>query len=118
MKEIKPQEEKYLQGLMQGMSQREAFLFAYPERRHWKPNVIDTKASEMLKRGEIKVRYDELKKEASDANAINRDSILSRLKDFANAPLDYDKIRPADQIRALELMAKILGIDSPPDEDD
>lgn len=118
MRKIKPQEEKYLQGLMQGMSQREAYLFAYPDKKNWKPNVIDNKASELLKRGEVKVRYAELQQEASDANAITRDSILSRLKDFANAPLDYDKIRPADQIRAIELMAKILGIDSPPDEDD
>ena len=118
MKKIKPQEERYLQGLMQGMSQREAFLYAFPERSHWKPNVIDNKACEMLKRGEIKVRFEEMQQEAREAGAVTRDSILTRLKDFANAPLDYDKIRPADQIRALELMAKILGIDSPPDDED
>ena len=103
---------------MQGMSQREAYLFAYPEKKNWKLNAIDNKASEMLKRGEIKVRFAELQQEASAANAITRDSILTRLKDFANAPIDMDKMRPSDQIRALELMAKILGISNPSDEND
>ena len=115
---LKPQEEKYLSGLMQGMSQYEAYLFAYPEKSHWKRKVIDNKASELLKRGELQVRLAELQNEASEANAITRDFILSRLKDIATAEIDTDKIRPADQVRALELMAKILGVDSPPDEDD
>ena len=118
MKKIKPQEERYLQGLMQGMSQREAFLYAFPERSHWKPNVIDNKACEMLKRGEIKVRFEEMQQEAREAGAVTRDSILAKLKELAFAPVDYEKLRPSDQIRALELMAKILGVDSPPDEDD
>lgn len=115
---LKPQEEKYLQGLMQGMSQHDAYLYAYPEKAHWKRKVIDNKASELLKRGELQVRYSELQAEASNANAITRDFILSRLKDIATAPVDPDKIRPADQVRALEMMAKILGIDTPPDEDE
>lgn len=115
---LKPQEEKFLSGLMQGMSQYDAYLFAYPEKSHWKRAVIDVKASELLKVGKIKVRYDELRLEASQASAITRDFILSRLKDIATAEVDTDKIRPADQVRALELMAKILGVDSPPDEDD
>ena len=118
MKKIRPQEEKYLSGLMQGMSQREAFLYAFPERSHWKTNVIDNKASQLLKRGEVKDRFEEMQQEARVANAITRDSILTRLKDFANAPIDYDKIRPSDQIRALELIAKILGLDSPYNEED
>lgn len=115
---LKPKEEKYLSGLMQGMSQYEAYLYAYPEKAHWKRTAIDNKASEMLKRGELQVRYAELQREASEANAITRDFILSRLKDIATAPVDTDKIRPADQVRALELMAKILGLDSPPDDED
>jgi hypothetical protein len=117
MKKIKPQEEKYLQGLMQGMTQREAYLFAYPEKKNWKLNAIDNRASDLLKRGEIKVRYAELQQEASEANAVTRDSIIKRLKDIAYAPIDFDRLRPADQVRCLELLTKILGFDSP-DEDE
>ena len=115
---IKAQEEKYLRGLMQGMSQYEAYLYAYPEKSHWKRRAIDNKASELLRRGELQVRLAELQAEASEASGITRDFILARLKDIATAPIDTDKIRPADQVRALELMAKILGIDSPPDEEE
>lgn len=115
---IKAQEEKFLSGIMQGMSQYEAYLFAYPEKSHWKRKVIDNKASELFKRGEIQVRYAQLQAEAGEANAITRDFILSRLKSIADAPVDLEKLRPADQIRALELLAKILGIDSPPDDED
>ena len=116
---VKPQEEKFLRGIMQGMNQYEAYLYAYPEKSHWKRNAIDNRASELLKRGELQVRLAEMQTEAGEANAITRDFILTRLKDIATAPIDLDKIRPADQVRALEMMAKILGIDSPPgDEDD
>ena len=115
---LKPQEEKFLSGLMPGMSHYDAYLYAYPEKSHWKRQAVDVKACELLKRGNIQVRYAEMQQEASDANAITRDFILSRLKDIATAEIDLDKIRPADQVRALELMAKILGVDSPPDEDD
>lgn len=118
MKALKPQEEKFLCGLMQGMSQYEAYLNAYPEKSHWKRKVIDNKACELFKRGELQVRYAQLQAEASEASGITRDFILARLKDIASAPVDTEKIRPADQIRALELMAKILGIDSPPPDDE
>lgn len=119
MKQIKPQEEKYLQGLMQGMSQREAFLYAYPGRSHWKPNVIDTRASELLKRSEIKVRYAELQQETAEANAVTRNALISRLKFIAiDTPIDMEKLRPADQVRCLELLAKITGCTAPQEEDD
>ena len=118
MKDVSQEQEAFLQNLMQGMSQRQAYMAAYPKAKKWKPESVDAQACNLLKVPKVALRYAELKRDASEANAITRDSILSRLKDFANAPLDYEKIRPADQIRALELMAKILGIDSPPDEDD
>lgn len=111
-------QENFLQNLMHGMTQRQAYIAAFPKAKKWKPESVDAQACALLKTHKVAIRYAELQQEAQEANAITRDSILTRLKDFANAPLDYDKIRPADQIRALELMAKILGIDSPPDDED
>ena len=111
-------QENFLQNLMQGMSQRQAYISAFPKAKKWKPESVDAQACNLLKSPKVQVRFAELRKEASDANAITRDFILSRLKDIATAEIDIDKIRPADQVRALELMAKILGVDSPPDEED
>ena len=111
-------QENFLQNLMQGMSQRQAYISAFPKAKKWKPENVDSQACSLLKTPKVQARFAELRKEASNANAITRDFILSRLKDISTAEIDIDKIRPADQVRALELMAKILGVDSPPDEED
>lgn len=111
-------QETFLQNLMQGMSQRQAYKSAFPKSRKWKDESVDAQACATLKSHKVAIRYAELQREASQASGITRDFILSRLKDIATAEIDPDKIRPADQVRALELMAKILGVDSPPDEED
>ena len=117
-RDIEPEEERFLRGLMEGKSQREAYKEAYPHRSHWKPKTIDTKASELFNRGEIKGRYEEMKQEARDAGAITTTRIVNRLRDFVDAPLDLEKLRPADQLKAMEMMCRLLGLYPPPYDDD
>lgn len=114
---VTQQQEAFLQNLMLGLSQRQAYIAAFPKAKKWKPESVDAQACSLLKKHKVAIRYAELKQEASDANAITRDSVLSRLKEFAYAPIDMEKLKPSDQIRALELMAKILGIDQQEEED-
>ena len=118
MSEIKPAEEKFLQGLMLGKTQYQAYLDAFPQAQSWKRKVVDNKASELLRRGEIQVRYNELQIQAREVNQISRDWVISTLKAFASAPLDLDKLRPADQLKALDMLCHLTKMYPDPDSED
>ena len=118
MSEIKPAEEKFLQGLMQGKTQYQAYLDAFPKAVDWKRKVVDNKASELLRRGEIQVRFNELQIQAREANQISRDWMISTLKAFVSAPLDYDKLRPADQLKAADILCRLTKLYPPADDED
>ena len=109
------QQEKFLQEIMRGSTQRQAYITAYPKAKGWKPQNVDSKASNLLKDPNVMLRYAELQKDAAEANAITRDAVLAHLKLCAFA--DWGIFKPSDQIRAMELICKILGLSSPQEED-
>lgn len=110
------QQEQFLQALMRGMTQRQAYICAYPNAVTWKPQNVDSKASNLLKDPSVALRYAELQHQAAEANAITRDSVLAHLKLCAFA--DWGKFKASDQIRAMELICKITGIDAPQDDEE
>jgi hypothetical protein len=59
VKRLTPKQEKFVHGLVSGMSQREAYLCAYSASR-MKPETVDKRASELFAKGEVAGRYDEL----------------------------------------------------------
>lgn len=63
-------QEKYVQNLVNGMSQRDAYKNSY-NAKNMKDATIDNKASELFKKGEVRARYDELVEQLKD------DSIMS-----------------------------------------
>ena len=113
MQKLTKQQEDFLQNLMKGMSQRQAYIAAFPKAGRWKPESVDAQACNLLKSPKVSIRYEELKLQAQEANEITRDAILTHLKTIAFSPVDFRKLKPADQLRALELMARITGLDSP-----
>lgn len=108
-KELSPQEEFFVQGLMKGETQYQAYLNAYPHRAKWTRNTIDSKASELAHKGKIKERLMELRKQTEEDCGINRTKVLQQLKHVGFGAVDLEKLRPADKLRALELIAKIMG---------
>lgn len=65
-KTLTPRQEKFVQNLLKGMSQRKAYLDAFPNSRKCKNRTIDNKASKLFKENEIKARYNELLEKAQD----------------------------------------------------
>lgn len=63
MNKLTAKQEKFVLNVVSGMSQRAAYRAAYPNSK-MKDSVVDVKASELLKSGKVKVRYDELMQEA------------------------------------------------------
>ena len=105
------QQERFLQKLMEGSTQREAYITAYPNARSWKPQTVDSAACKLLKSPNVALRYAELQRDAAEANAITRDAVLAHLKLCAFAT--WGSFRPSDQIRAMELICKITGMTAP-----
>ncbi len=78
-------QEKYVQNLVKGMSQREAYKKSYNASK-MKDESIDRVASRLFNKVEIKSRYDELMKKARDKSeekaimsAVERKEWLSRV---------------------------------------
>lgn len=46
-------------------------------------------------------------------NGIKRDDIITELKRLGFADINTENIKPADKIKALELITKLLGLDKP-----
>jgi len=80
-------QERFVQELIKGKSQREAYRIAYPSSKKWKDNVVDVKASELLKNGKVKVRYEELLgkviKRAEEKAIITAEEIIKEIASIA-----------------------------------
>lgn len=71
-------EEKFVQGIIAGKSQRQAYKEAYNTSR-MKDVTIDNKACELFKKNEVRVRYQELLKANENKAIITKDKLLEGL---------------------------------------
>ena len=79
MANLTPKQEKFVQGLVSGMSQRRAYKEAFNS-AEMKDHTIDNKASELFAQQEIRARYNELVEEANKRVVWSREkSINERL---------------------------------------
>lgn len=79
-------QEKFIQGLLSGLSQREAYKQAYDASR-MKDKTVDEVASRLLKQDKINARYSKLKQEVLNKIAkkglINAERIISEIASIA-----------------------------------
>ena len=71
-------QELFIQGLIKGYSQREAYKLAY-EADNMKNESIDVKASNLFKQDKIRLRYEELIKEYKENALWNRSKAEEKL---------------------------------------
>ena len=99
MDKLTPKQELFVQGIISGLSQRQAYRQAYPSAKKWRDNVVDNKASELLKNGEVLVRYRELLKQFSNMSLWSREQAFNEyewLKNKARASIENEGIRQAN----------------------
>lgn len=101
--------------LMNGKSQRQAYYAAYPSSKKWKEKTIDNRASELANSREVLGRLEELRKQRQIDNEITQNDIIGQLKSIGFADIETEFLKPSDKIKALELMARMLGLDRPVD---
>lgn len=71
--------EKFVRGLVAGLSQRQAYYEAYPNSKKWKPETVDNKASKLFKENEILARYNELMEEHKNKALWTREEAVNEL---------------------------------------
>ena len=71
--------EKFVRGLVAGLSQRQAYYEAYPNSKKWKPETVDNKASKLFKESEILARYNELMEEHKNKALWTREEAIKDL---------------------------------------
>lgn len=76
---LTPKREKFVQNLIAGMSQREAYRNAYNASR-MKEATIDRRASELAQNGEIRARLEELQSEFAKRALYTREQAVEDLR--------------------------------------
>ena len=71
-------QEKFIQALVAGKSQRQAYKEAYNAAK-MKDETIDTRACELLKNSKVKARYDELLEEHKNKALYTREEMVNDL---------------------------------------
>ena len=122
-------QEKFVEELIKGKSQREAYKAAYNTSR-LKNASIDSLACRLLKGVKVRSRFEELKSQADDKTGDDATSmrafIITQLQDIAAGKAkdeikDYDsdgaliksrtQLRQADRANALDKLSTLYGVD-------
>lgn len=97
--------EKFAQGIANGMSQRKAYRAAFPSSLKWKDETVDSKASALANSDKVLARITELKEQASSEavkTAIQR-------KEWLSSVIDDDTIDINAKLKACDLLNKMDG---------
>lgn len=76
---LNAKQEKFIQNIVKGMSQREAYKDAYKPK--YKDEVIDVRACELFKSSKVQVRYNELLKRLEDKAIMTAEERMKWLTD-------------------------------------
>ena len=75
---LTPKQEKYVQGLVAGLSQRQAYIQAYST-KNMKDTTIDNNAYKLMQNNEISTRYNELMDEHKEKALWTREQAVNDL---------------------------------------
>ena len=97
-------QEKYVQGLVKGLSQRQAYKEAY-DAENMQDNSIDTEAWKLMQNPEISQRYSELMSKLEDETILTVKEKRRMYREFAQ-----DKsLSMTDRLKAMDQDSKLGG---------
>ena len=114
---LTPKQERYCQNLeVRRMSQRAAYIDAYPKAKDWKPSTVDENACRLANNSKILARRKEIAKEEADRiakeAAWTRKDALNELKnliDRANREMDETNSMSGPNVSAIINAVKELN---------
>lgn len=98
MDKLTPKQELFVQGIISGLSQRQAYRQAYKAEK-MSDETVDVRASKLLKEYKVSIRYRELLKEFSNMALWSREQAFNEyewLKNKARSSIENDGIRQAN----------------------
>lgn len=98
-----PRHEVYCQKRVEGMTQRQAMLAAYPDRSRWKPETVDKRACELESDGKVKGRIAALKRAAAEKATTTRAEVLAGMSETFEAGVE--RVRKAEDGKPLDYVA-------------
>ena len=99
MDKLTPKQELFVQGIISGLSQRQAYRQAYPSAKGWLDSSVDSKAAVLLQNVKVLSRYRELLKQFSNMSLWSREQAFNEyewLKNKARSSIEQDGIRQAN----------------------
>lgn len=111
-------QEKFIQGIINGLSQRQAYKEAYEV--EYDDNAIDVKASTLFNTDKVKVRYSELLQELEDKSIMTAKERMKWLSDVVRGNIkqiayngngeEYEnEAYISDKLRAIDTLNKMSG---------
>lgn len=114
------QQEMFVQAIMAGHGQSEAYKIAYPKANNWTPGAVATEAYRMMKKPQVAARIEELQsnyqKHLEFSAIYDRDQLLwdfHYLKEKAEESIDDVGVRQANSnalVNALKNIGEILSL--------
>ena len=98
MDKLTPKQELFVQGIITGLSQRQAYRQAYKSEK-MTDKTVDERASKLLKEYKVSTRYRELLKEFSNMALWSREQAFNEyewLKNKARASIEIEGVRQAN----------------------
>lgn len=97
-------QEAFVQELVKGKSQREAYRIAYPSSIKWKDEIVDQAACRLLKNGKVLARYNEINdrliKEAEDECIFDAKRWLTEVVAIATVDVtDIAKVETRNRLK-------------------
>lgn len=117
--ELTVKQEKFVQNIVSGMSQRQAYKDAYNAEK-MKDETIDVRACELFNEGKIKVRYQELMKKLEDEAIMTARERMIWLSDVVKGNVKHisygsngeayeNEAYISDKLRAVDTLNKMSG---------
>lgn len=102
-------QEKFIQGLINGLSQRQAYKEAYNPK--YSDKIVDNRACELFNKDEIQVRYKELLEKMQEKSIMTAIERRKWLTDIINGKIKHDgkTANFNEKLKALEMLNKMTG---------
>lgn len=111
-------QEKFVQNIVKGMSQREAYKSSY-NAKNMKDDTIDNKACNLFKQDKIRARYEELLKKIEDKTIMTAEERQIWLSKVVKGDIKItrecdDEIKEyepymSDRLKAMDILNKMSG---------
>lgn len=97
--------EKFVQNIVSGMTQRQAYLDAFPNAANWQPKSVDEAACTLFHMQEVAARYQELQSYVAMSAVLSRQGRMLILTDIA----EDEDLPPKNRMQAIDLLNKMDG---------